>query len=169
MARKFEKVSLSQYAKDILDVKEVPETIESWIGDRYSNIKIPVRSTQKSAGYDFFAPNGFVLDPGQTIKIATGIKAQMADDNFLALFPRSGLGFKYRVRLDNTVGIVDADYYNNPGNEGHIFIKITNEGDKELMVKEGEAFAQGIFLPFLLTDDDSSDGVREGGIGSTSK
>ena len=85
--------------------------------------------------------------------------------------PRSSLGFKYRAQLDNTVGIIDADYYNNPNNEGHIWVKITNDSKRgdTLVVNKGDAIAQGIILEYFKTDDDNADGVRNGGLGSTSK
>ena len=127
---------------------------------------LPCRATAGSAGYDFFSPANFSLEPGQTVKIPTGIRAKIEDGWVLMLFPRSGLGFKYRLMLNNTVGIVDADYFG-AKNEGHIFIKLTNAGDKCLSISAGEAFAQGVFLPFGLTLDDAAKGERTGGFGST--
>ena len=87
----------------------------------------------------------------------------------LLLFPRSSLGFKYFTRLANTIGVVDADYYNNEGNEGHIFIKIRNEGESTLHISAGEAFAQGVIIPYLTMDNDDSSNIRKGGIGSSDK
>lgn len=130
--------------------------------------QMPLRATAGSAGYDFFAPLDFHLEPGQTVRIPTGVRARIEDGWVLMLFPRSGLGFKYRLQLNNTVGIVDADYFN-ALNEGHIFIKLTNAGDKPLSVKKGEAFAQGVFLPYGLTEDDDASGERVGGFGSTNR
>ena len=127
---------------------------------------LPRRATAGSAGYDFFAPRAFTLNPGQTVKLPTGVRARIADGWVLMLFPRSGLGFKYRVQLNNTVGIVDADYFG-AKNEGHIFVKLTNAGDRPLSVAAGEAFCQGVFVPFGLTEDDDADGERTGGFGST--
>ena len=129
---------------------------------------MPRRATKGSAGYDFFAPETFSLAPSETIKIATGVRAKINDGWVLMIFPRSGLGFKYRLTLDNTVGIIDADYFN-AENEGHIFIKMTNCGDKPLTVEKGKAFAQGVFLPFGITADDDCGGERTGGFGSTDK
>lgn len=134
--------------------------------DIYNDIKFPKRATKLSAGYDFFAPQGFELAPKQTVTIATGIRAIMPGEFFLAIFPRSGLGFKYKLRLDNTVGIIDADY-SQSDNEGHIFIRITNESDKHLKVDKGEAFAQGIFMQYFTTADDNVTTERNGGLGST--
>ena len=127
---------------------------------------LPRRATAGSAGYDFFSPLSFSLAPGSCVRIPTGVRARIDDGWVLMLFPRSGLGFKYRLQLNNTVGVVDADYFG-ARNEGHIFIKLTNAGDRPLSVKRGEAFAQGVFLPFGLTEDDDARGERTGGFGST--
>ena len=129
---------------------------------------LPRRATAGSAGYDFFSPLSFSLAPGSCVRIPTGVRARIDDGWVLMLFPRSGLGFKYRLQLNNTVGIVDADYFG-ARNEGHIFIKLFNAGDRTVCVEAGEAFAQGIFLPFGLTDDDDARGERTGGFGSTGR
>lgn len=129
-------------------------------------IRLPRRATAGSAGYDFFAPCAFELAPGQSITLPTGIRARIREGWVLMLFPRSGLGFKHRLMLNNTVGVVDADYFG-ARNEGHIFVKLHHGGDLPLRVEQGEAFAQGIFLPFGITEDDSASGVRVGGFGST--
>ena len=134
----------------------------------YNDVILPKRATKGSAGYDFFAPETFTLAPKETVKIATGIRAKINEGWVLMIFPRSGLGFKYRLTLDNTVGVIDSDYFN-AENEGHIFIKMTNCGEKPLTVEKGKAFAQGVFLPFGITVDDSSDSARTGGLGSTDK
>ena len=156
---KFEKVSLNQYQKDQENARQY-----------YNDIKLPKRATIGSAGYDFYMPYDLVLEPGQTAKIPTGIRASMQNGWVLCLFPRSGLGFKYRLQLNNTVGIIDADYYGSD-NEGHIFAKITNDSNegKVLELKKGEGFMQGIFLPFGITEDDDVSEVRNGGFGSTTK
>lgn len=153
---RFKKVSYSQF-KDYGSKED------------YDIIKLPQRATRGSAGYDFFAPTEFTLEPKQSITIATGIRAVMPpeSDYFLAIFPRSGLGFKYKLRLDNTVGIIDADYWQSD-NEGHIFIRMTNESDKTLHIDKGSAFAQGIFMSaFTTADDDATERKRNGGLGST--
>lgn len=137
--------------------------------DEYADIKVPKRATRYSAGYDFYAPYDFTLQAGETILIPTGVKVQLDVDKFLAIVPRSSLGFKYRCQLNNTVGIIDSDYFDNEKNEGHIFVKMTNNGDKEFSIKKGEAFCQGIILQYFLTEDDDSCAEREGGIGSTNK
>ena len=156
--RKFEKISFEQFKKDIADDREL-----------YESYKLPCRKTKKSAGYDFLAIRPFSIAPGEIIKVPTGIKAAMESDEYLALLVRSSMGFKYNMRLCNQVGIVDSDYYNNPDNEGHIFIKIQNEGNEPLNIDKGDRFAQGIFTKYLVTDDDASTGDRTGGFGSTGK
>ena len=110
------------------------------------------------------------MAPGECIKIPTGIRAYIEDGWVLKIYPRSGLGFKYRLQLNNTVGIIDSDYYNSD-NEGHIFIKITNDSKegKTVSIKKGEAFAQGIFLEYGITYDDDTEEIRNGGFGSTTK
>ena len=152
---KFEKVSLQQFLQ---------------YGDEqtYNAIKLPKRATIKSAGYDFFAPTKICLDAGETVTVATGLRALMPSDWCLMIFPRSGLGFKYRLKLNNTVGIIDADYAESD-NEGHIFVRLTNEGDKALTIESGTAFAQGIFVQYLLTEDDDTTEQRNGGLGSTTR
>ena len=132
----------------------------------YADVKLPVRATSGSAGYDFFAPSEIRIAAGETVKVPTCIRCRMDEGRVLAIFPRSGLGFKYKLALDNTVGIIDADYFG-ADNEGHIMIKMTNRSDKDLEVEAGKAFAQGIFFKYYLTDDDSAAGTRTGGFGST--
>lgn len=164
---RFEKVSKEQFIKDFKDTFDIEyEEIENI----YQAIKLPKRATIGSAGYDFFAPIDIKLNPGETIKIPTGIRAFIENGYVLEIYPRSGLGFKYRLQLNNTVGIIDADYYNS-SNEGHIFIKITNDSNegKTLEVKALDGFAQGIFKEFFVTYDDDTCGVRNGGFGSTTK
>ena len=166
IAGKFEKVSPSRFRSDWTDTfaGESAEKIQKI----YEEIRMPVRATVGSAGYDFYSPLDFVLTPGQTIKIPTGIRARIEDGWVLMIFPRSGLGFKYRIRLDNTVGVIDSDYYGSD-NEGHIFIKITNDSNegRTLSLKKGDGFAQGVFLPYGVTSNDETAAVRNGGFGST--
>ncbi len=134
----------------------------------YSDIKIPARATLGSAGYDFFAPFSFSLTSGQSITIPTGIRVKINDGWLLQIFPRSGLGFKFRLQLDNTVGIIDSDYYFSD-NEGHIFCKITNASyeQKSVEVEKGKGFCQGIFTEYGITEDDQVFAMRNGGFGST--
>lgn len=138
------------------------------IREIYEKIMLPKRATKGSAGYDIYAPFSFSLAPAETIKIPTGIRVKMDENWVFTLYPRSGLGFKYRLQMNNTVGIIDSDYYDSD-NEGHIFIKMTNatnEG-KTIEVSRGTGFAQGIFLEYGITVDDEVSDVRNGGLGST--
>lgn len=162
---KFLKVSPAQFIADWMDAFGCPESVAR---DAYAAVRLPVRATAGSAGYDFFAPQTFTLAPGETINLPTGVRAQMQNGWVLQIFPRSGLGFRYRLQMDNTVGIIDSDYFG-AKNEGHIFIKMTNcsLNEKTVSVGAGEGFAQGLFLPFGITQDDQADGVRQGGFGST--
>lgn len=165
---KFEKVSIDQFTaawKNCFD-----EADSEKIKQIYDEISIPKRATVGSAGYDFCSTIDFDLKPNETIMIPTGIRVKIDNDWVLCLFPRSGLGFKFRLQLNNTVGIIDSDYYNSD-NEGHIFIKITNDTNagKTISLKRGDGFVQGIFLPYGITVDDNADGIRNGGFGSTSK
>lgn len=162
IAAKFEFVSKEQYLKDFEFKEDACEV--------YSKLKKPHRATAMSAGYDFYSPFDFHLEPGKTIKIPTGIRAKMPEDYVLMIYPRSGLGFKYRLQLNNTVGVIDSDYYN-ALNEGHIMIKITNDSNewKALDIKAGEGFAQGIFMQYGIVEDDDAKDIRVGGFGSTTK
>ncbi len=161
---KFYKVSKEQYLKSF-DNKNNEEILSI-----YDDILLPKRATKGSAGYDFFAPFDIVLKPGETIKVPTGIRVSMEENYVLKLYPRSGLGFKYRLQLNNTVGIIDSDYYFSD-NEGHIFAKITNDSNegKTLEIKKGQGFMQGIFVEYGITLDDDTVEVRNGGFGSTTK
>lgn len=165
---KFEKVTMEQFTKDWIDTfANKPNHI---ITDIYNNIKLPKRATSGSAGYDFYAPIEITLKPGETIKIPTGIRVQIDDGWVLKCYPRSGLGFKYRLQLNNTVGIIDSDYFYSD-NEGHIFAKITNDTneDKTVDIAAGTGFMQGIFVEYGITVDDDVTSVRNGGFGSTTK
>ena len=160
------KVSEENFIQALRD--DFPQYSETEAKKIYESVKLPQRATKGSAGYDFYAPFSFRLVPGETIKIPTGIRAKMEEGWVLQLFPRSGLGFKFRLQLNNTVGIIDSDYFDSD-NEGHIFAKITNDSNEGriLEVPEGTGFLQGIFLPYGITVDDACDGIRNGGFGST--
>lgn len=162
---KFEKVSFAQFEKDWK--KCFPELTEK-AKEIYDGIALPKRATTASAGYDFFAPCDIVLKNGKSALIPTGIRAKIRQDYVLTLFPRSSLGFKYRMQLNNTVGVIDADYYG-AENEGHIMAKITNDAleDVVMEVPAGKGFMQGIFLCYGITEDDEVSTIRTGGIGST--
>lgn len=155
--RKFEKISFEQFKKDVCDDKEL-----------YEEFKLPKRATKNSAGYDFCSLFDFTLKPNETIKLPTGVKFTMNSDEMLMLVIRSSQGFKYNVRMCNQVGIFEKDYYNNETNEGHAWVKLQNHGDKDYVVKKGEAICQGIFVKFLTVDDEEEiSNVRKGGLGST--
>lgn len=154
--RKFEKIS--QYQWDI-------DTNCDFL---YSKILYPKRGTKKSAGYDFFSPVELIIPAHEMAKVPTGIKVCMNDDEILSIYPRSSIGFKTGIRLANTVGIVDADYYNNNNNEGHIFIKFYNPTDTDYKINIGDKIAQGIFTKYLIVDnEDEILTERNGGLGST--
>ncbi len=161
---KFEKVSFGQFAKDWKNF--FPDIPEDKLKNIYEGISLPKRATSGSAGYDLFLPCGIFLGSGEGIAIPTGIRVRITDGWALNIYPRSGLGSKFRLQLDNTVGIIDPDYYNSE-NEGHIMIKLTNCGGKSLSLEAGKAFVQGVFLPFGITEDDDVSAVRNGGFGST--
>lgn len=164
---KFEKVSKVQFVSSFRSEFSVSQ--EAALA-AYDRIRLPERATAGSAGYDFYTPISFSLKPGQTVKIPTGIRVRMEEGWVLKCYPRSGLGFKYRLQLNNTVGIIDSDYYNSD-NEGHIFARITNDTNEEklLELQEGTGFMQGIFIEYGITEDDNASGVRNGGFGSTTK
>lgn len=130
----------------------------------------PRRSTKHSAGYDFFAPYTFVIPPRGSVTINTHTKAIMPENVVLMMFPRSGLGFKHGIHLANTVGVIDADYYSDVPGKGCINVKLCNPTDEEILIEEGKAYCQGVFMPFFTTDDDDAKGARNGeGFGSTDK
>lgn len=162
---KFYKVSFERFKADWLDTFK---NAENNINNIYNSIKIPERATKGSAGYDFYAPVDFLLEPQQTIKIPTGIRVEIMDGWVLKCFPRSSLGFKYRIQLNNTVGIIDSDYFY-AENEGHIFCKLTNAGTEKAEIKKGTGFMQGIFVEYGITYDDCAENVRIGGFGSTNE
>ena len=163
---KFEKVSFEQYAEAVRGI--APERSDDEIRAVYDALKLPERATEGSAGYDFYAPERVVLAPGAQILIPTGIRVRIEAGYVLMLFPRSGLGFKYRLQLNNTAGVIDSDYYN-AANEGHIFCKLTNDSrdGKTVEIQAGDGLVQGIFLPFGITEDDEAHAQRTGGFGST--
>ena len=158
--RKFEKVS--------------KETLQKIFGDNfdmslYDDLELPKRATKYSAGYDFHMPMEAAIGPKATLMVYTLVKCDMEKDNVLLIDIRSSLGFKYNLRLINTIAVIDKDYYNNPDNEGLIGIKLYNAGDQVVHFKKGDRFAQGIFVKYDITDDDEVEKEREGGFGSTGK
>ena len=166
MQSRFEKVSREQFNKDWVSLYGTEPSNEI-----YDNINVPSRATKYSCGYDFFSPIDIVLGPGETVTILTGIRAIIHQNQYVMCAPRSGLGFKYRVQLDNTIGIIDADYYQSE-NEGHIRAKITNDSKdfRTVRFNAGDAFMQGIINLFCIMDrEEAPTKERNGGFGSTDK
>ena len=155
MDRYFEKISFEQFKLDIKDDINL-----------YNEYKLPERKTKYSAGYDFLAIESFEIKPGEIKKIPTGIKVKLLSDEYLMVVVRSSMGFKYNVRMTNQVGIIDSDYYNNPDNEGHMWISLENHGNEIFKVEKGTGICQGIFNKYLTTDDNVKN-ERTGGFGST--
>lgn len=175
---KFKKVSEERFIEDMCKTfyLDKTDTIVGVLKDTYNKIQLPKRSTDGSAGYDFHIPFGIKMLPGDIIVIPTGIRCEIDDGWFLSLYPRSGLGFKYRTAMVNTIPVIDSDYYK-ADNEGHIMVKLSydgclengidispffsydsNEGlnlglirentisDKELILKQNDRFVQGVIL-----------------------
>lgn len=157
--RKFEKISFEQFKKDVSDDKEL-----------YESIVLPKRSTSKSAGYDIRSIENGIVKPGQVMRFKTGLKVCMNDDEVFNIYSRSSFGLKYNVTMANSVGVIDADYYNNEDNEGHFSIVLVNHSNNDFEVKVGDRIAQGVFMKYLCVDDEiKSDKKRKGGFGSTGK
>lgn len=165
---KFHKVSYEQFRDAWIDT--FGETTTEGLQTIYEGVKIPQRATAGSAGYDFYTPVSLIIEPGKTVKIPTGIRVEIEENWVLKCYPRSGLGFKFRLQLNNTVGIIDSDYFYSD-NEGHIFAKVTNDTNenKTIELAEGSGFMQGIFVEYGITIDDDVTAVRNGGFGSTTK
>lgn len=194
----FEKVSVKQFIEDFRKLGVGTEELtDDQIKSIYKGIKLPTRASSGSAGYDFYLPLGISIAQGCSVVIPTGIRCKMSDKLCLNIIPKSGLGFKYRVMIGNTIGLIDSDYYDSD-NEGHIMVKIVNDGyspshrtihyekfsDYELTVvkenvkptakdkvvlklEQGNKFCQGVFLPYFITIQDNVRDTRNGGFGST--
>lgn len=157
--RKFEVISINQFNKDFKN-----------IDTKYEDIIIPKRSTKFSAGYDFYMPYDLTIKKNEVVLIPTGIKVMLNSDEFLGIYIRSSLGFKYNLRMCNQVGIVDSDYYNNTSNEGHIFVKLKNEGDNDIILKKHDRYVQGIIQKYYIVDNEKEiEDIRVGGIGSSGR
>lgn len=165
---KFHKVSFDRFQKDFQ--KAICSADEMTVKEIYDDISLPKRATSGSAGYDFYTPVDFTLKPNESILIPTGIRAEINEGWVLKLYPRSGLGFKFRLQLNNTVGIIDSDYFFSD-NEGHILIKLSNcsNENKDVSLEKGNGVVQGIFLQYGITIDDDATAIRNGGFGSTTK
>ena len=166
---KFEKVSFDTFIncgnKVAWLAPDVFEDAAFWY-DTYHDLMLPTRATKGSAGYDIHTPFAFTIKPGHSITIPTGIRCILPQDKVLMIFPRSGTAFKFHIGLINTVGIIDSDFINSDDG-GHIMIKLYNGGDQAVLFRKNDRIAQGVILPYFLTDDDNADGVRNGGFGST--
>ena len=133
------------------------------------NIILPSRKTKFSAGYDIATAENIILLPQQVTLIPTGIKAYMQTDEYLGVHIRSSIAIKQKLTLINNVGVIDADYYNNVENEGHIMIPVYNYNQSSVTIEKDTRIAQGIFYRYLLASDDKAENIRIGGIGSTGK
>lgn len=163
---RFYKIAQKQFGKDA-DERLKAYSVGNECKWAYSSVKLPNRSTTGSAGYDFYSPVHFKLYPGETIIIPSGLCCEMPSNIFLAIFPRSSVAIKYGITLLNTIAVIDADYFNNDNNGGHILLGFKNTGDKVWEVDIGDRICQGIFLPYAITEDDDVTESRNGGIGST--
>lgn len=160
----FHKVSFEEYKNARKKMFAVEcECTDDDLFSEWLSIKIPHRATAGSAGYDFCIPMHKIID-GESVLIPTGIRAKINEGWVLMLFPRSGMGMKYRMVLDNTTGVIDSDYYY-ADNEGHIMAKI--HADKAFELQQGDRFMQGVFVPFGIADGDDVTAQRHGGMGST--
>ena len=131
-------------------------------------IKLPIRSTSKSAGYDFFSNEDYVLEPGENHTFWTDIRINLVWSQFLMIVPRSSLAIFKNVTVTNSPGIVDADYYNNVSNGGNIGISLLNRGNKSIIINKGERIAQGIILEYKrVLNEEETRNKRKGGFGST--
>lgn len=160
----FEKVSFDEFRETVEKGRLIPPPASAELYKIWEAIPLPCRATAGSAGYDFFLPYEIEVLPEYPLTVPTGIRCHMPPGVVLAIVPKSGLGFKYGLRLRNSTGIVDSDYYYS-SNEGHIQAKLTAE--EPVRLPGGAKFMQGIFLPYLTTANDAASGVRNGGFGST--
>ena len=143
MERGFEKISFEEFKKSVKDDEKL-----------YESIKLPI------------AFEDITIKPGEIKKIPTGYKVKLQDDEVLLIVVRSSMGFKYNIRLCNQVGVIDADYYNNESNEGHMYVALQNEGTKDFVINKSDAYAQGIIIKYLTCGEENNQ-KRTGGIGST--
>jgi len=161
----FQKVSFEEYlkARRKMLLCDIDEDIKKRLFDEWKNIKLPQRSTSGAAGYDFYLPFGVCLSD-QSKLIPTGIRAKIDEGWVLMLFPRSGLGTKFGMELDNTVGIIDSDYFY-ADNEGHIMAKLHTS--VPVVLEQADRFIQGVFLPYGTASNGNTTNARTGGLGST--
>ena len=164
---KFSKVSFEQFLADYTKCLG-NDLNENEIKEIYDNLVLPRRATTGSAGYDLCSSAKVSLEPNESIIIPTGMRCKMEEGYVLQIYPRSSFGMKYQMCLCNTVGIIDADYYN-AKNEGHIMAAIVNRGNKTMTIDTNERFIQGIFYEFFLADEEEVTSQRVGGFGSSGK
>lgn len=169
---KFERVSETQYQTDLFSAMHSGK-LRVWAEDDQDitymdveSIPLPKRGTAGSAGYDFYSPVETLVTPGESALIPTGIRCKLDPGQVLLLFPRSSLGMKYRLWLDNTVGVVDEDYYH-ATNQGHIMVQISNNSETACHITRGTRFTQGIVVSYAVAEDDATTEIRTGGMGST--
>lgn len=164
----FEKVSFERWKADC-GIKGLPDKeLREW----YDAIKLPAQATASSAGCDFYMPFNLNFEAGSSFRIATGVRwvtdpgTDGGRDRVLLILPRSGLGFRYGIRLSNTVGVIDADYCDSD-NEGHIIVSLENPSDTAVQLPQGSPFVQGIVVKYELPEGAESETRRNGGFGST--
>lgn len=137
---------------------------------RDDNYQLPKRMTKNSAAYDFFSPVSKIIEPNGVLKISTGIKIFMQPDEVFHFYTRSGWGTKYGIILRNNVAVLDSDYYNNPDNEGELFITLLNTGEESFQIQKGDRFCQGLFQKYLVAGTEfDTEKERKGGLGSTGR
>ncbi len=156
--RDFEKISFEQFKKDVKDDIKL-----------YNKYQLPQRDSDMTAGYDLYLLEDLDIKPGEVKKLPTGLKSYFEKDEVLFIIVRSSTGFKYNIRLCNQVGVIDADYYNNIDNEGHMFVKLKNEGTETIVLKKNDRYIQGIFQKYYIVENDIASHERVGGLGSTNK
>lgn len=139
------------------------------------NITLPKRQTKHAAGYDLCAAEDVVVPPYSSnidqkpTLIPTGLKATMHNDDMMLIVSRGSTPAKHGLVIPNSMAVIDADYFENPTNDGHFYIQVLNIRSKPYTIKKGDTIAQAIFVKYLITDDDDADGERQGGFGSTDK
>ena len=172
----FEKITREQWVKDVINSYQLEYLTEGHfekINKLYDGIKLPKRATKYSAGYDFYVNGDVVIPSGDSYIIPTGIRwvcdKEEDKNKVLQIYPRSGIGFRTGVRLMNTVGIIDADYWEG-NNEGHIMVKLYNPMNASFEIKDGDAIVQGVITEYHTCDDEEEIvEKRTGGMGSTDK
>jgi dUTP pyrophosphatase len=154
--RCFKKISLKQYIKD------------GGTEEEYNSIVLPIRATKFSSGYDICTPRRIIISKGESVKVPTGIRVFMENDEVFMMHIRSSIGSKFGVRVSNCTGVVDSDYIA-ADNQGHIWMFLHNDSEHFFEIQAGSKICQGVFHKYLITDDDTADAVRTGGVGSTGK